>query len=83
VPLCKSAGTKELKVVHGASATCVLQNADSGLECLGYLDCGPALSEVDSSVVCSPQVWPRFFEGPFPFPQKDHVFLGMSSTPWC
>jgi hypothetical protein len=31
VPLCKSAGTKELKVVHGASATCLLQNADSGL----------------------------------------------------
>jgi hypothetical protein len=31
VPLCKSAGTKQLKVVHGASATCVLQNADSGL----------------------------------------------------
>jgi hypothetical protein len=29
VPLCKSAGTKELKVVHGASATCVLQNVDS------------------------------------------------------
>jgi hypothetical protein len=32
VPLCKSAGTKELKVVHGASATCVLKNAFSGLE---------------------------------------------------
>ena len=31
VPLCKSAGTKQLKVVHGASATCVLQNVDSGL----------------------------------------------------
>ncbi len=31
MPLCKSAGTKELKVVHGASATCVLQNAFSGL----------------------------------------------------
>jgi hypothetical protein len=29
VPLCKSAGVKELKVVHGASATCVLQNVDS------------------------------------------------------
>ena len=29
VPLCKSTGTKELKVVHGASATCVLQNVDS------------------------------------------------------
>jgi hypothetical protein len=31
VPLCKSAGTKELKVVHDASATCVLQNVFSGL----------------------------------------------------
>ena len=31
VPLSKSAGTKQLKVVHGASATCVLQNAFSGL----------------------------------------------------
>ncbi len=29
VPLCKSAGTKELKVVHGTSATCLLQNVDS------------------------------------------------------
>jgi hypothetical protein len=29
VPLCKSAGTKQLKVVHGAYATCVLQNVDS------------------------------------------------------
>ena len=31
VPLSKGAGTKELKVVHGASATCLLQNAFSGL----------------------------------------------------
>jgi hypothetical protein len=31
VPLSKSAGTKQLKVVHGASATCVLQNAFPGL----------------------------------------------------
>ena len=37
VPLCKSAGTKELKVVHGASATCVLQNVDSLLSRLSNL----------------------------------------------
>ena len=29
VPLCKSAGTKELKVVHDTSTNCLLQNVDS------------------------------------------------------
>ena len=32
VPLCKSAGTNQLKVVYGSCATCVLQNAFSGLQ---------------------------------------------------
>jgi hypothetical protein len=43
VPLCKSAGTKQLKVVHGASATCVLQNVDSLLEVVGTSQTGPSV----------------------------------------
>ena len=55
VPLCKSTGTKELKVVHGASATCVLQNVDSLL--VGLDDKGSTSIFTDGTFESTQLLW--------------------------